>query len=149
MENLFDAQTYITIIARINTLKAESAPQWGKMNVAQMMCHTTKAFKVPLSDKRLPRLLIGRIFGSLIKHKLYNDVPWKKSIPTSPNLIVKDEREFENEKAELLVHVNKFYAAGPTGISKFPHPMFGKFTPEQWGKNMYKHIDHHLTQFGV
>jgi hypothetical protein len=53
------------------------------------------------------------------------------------------------EKEALLELVNKFYASGPAGITKFPHPFFGSFTPDQWGKSMYKHLDHHLRQFGV
>jgi hypothetical protein len=29
------------------------------------------------------------------------------------------------------------------------HPMFGKMTADQWGRSMWKHLDHHLRQFGV
>jgi hypothetical protein len=29
------------------------------------------------------------------------------------------------------------------------HPVFGKLTKEQWSKATWKHIDHHLKQFGV
>jgi len=31
----------------------------------------------------------------------------------------------------------------------YPHPSFGEFTKEQWGQLEYKHLDHHLRQFGV
>ncbi|MCF6222561.1 MAG: hypothetical protein L3J34_02410 [Flavobacteriaceae bacterium] len=27
--------------------------------------------------------------------------------------------------------------------------MFGEFTAKQWGKMQYKHLDHHLKQFGL
>ncbi|NND11366.1 MAG: DUF1569 domain-containing protein, partial [Flavobacteriaceae bacterium] len=30
-----------------------------------------------------------------------------------------------------------------------PHPSFGYYTKDQWGKTQYKHLDHHLRQFGV
>jgi hypothetical protein len=85
----------------------------------------------------------------MVKSKLYNDSPWKQNLPTAPNFIIKDERNVEHEKTELIALINRFYKAGPDGISKFPHPMFGTFTPDQWGMSMYKHIDHHLRQFGV
>ncbi|MEJ7625590.1 MAG: hypothetical protein WKF35_01910 [Ferruginibacter sp.] len=94
------------------------------MNVAQMLAHCKKAFHVPLSDKRLPRVLLDRIFGWMVKSKLYNETPWKQNLPTGSNLLVRDERDFEKEKQELLEYVKKFYAAGPMGISKYPHCRF-------------------------
>lgn len=78
MQNLFDATTYNEIRNRMNKLSADATAQWGKMNVAQMLAHCKEAFKVPLSEKKLPRILLGRLVGWLIKSKLYNDEPWKK-----------------------------------------------------------------------
>ncbi|MEO6488805.1 MAG: DUF1569 domain-containing protein [Ferruginibacter sp.] len=149
MQNLFEAVTYNEVIRRMEKISPNATAQWGKMSVAQMLAHCKQAFKVPLSEKRLPRIFIGRLIGWLIKAKLYDDDPWKKNLPTAPNFIIKDQRNFEEEKKGLLELVNKFYTAGPMGISKFPHPMFGTFTPEQWGMAMYKHLDHHLRQFGA
>jgi hypothetical protein len=149
MLSLFDQTTYSDVLNRLNKLSPQQKPLWGKMNAGQMLAHCKEAFKVPLSPKKLPRMFIGRLVGWMIKSKLYNDSPWKQNLPTAPNFIIKDERNFENEKAGLIALINQFYKAGPDGISKFPHPMFGTFTPEQWGMSMYKHIDHHLRQFGV
>ena len=149
MQSLFDSNTYTEVIDRINTLSPASTAQWGKMNVAQMLAHCKAAFRVPLSEKKLPRMFVGRIIGPLIKSKLYNESPWKQNLPTAPEFIIKDERNFDKEKRELLDLVNKFHAAGPDGIGQFPHPFFGTFTKEQWGMSMYKHLDHHLKQFEV
>lgn len=149
MQNLFDNSTYHEIINRMNQLQASSERRWGKMTVAQMLAHCQEAFKVPLSPHKLPRHWIGLLFGWMFKAKLYNEEPWKKNLPTAPQFIIKDERNFETEKKGLLDLINRFYQAGPTGISPFPHPFFGSFTPEQWGQSMYKHLDHHLKQFGV
>ena len=149
MQNLFDTNTYKEIVDRLNNLTPGSPAKWGKMDVAQMMAHCKEAFKVPLSEKPLPRIFIGRIFGPFIKSKLYNEDPWKQNLPTSPDFIIKGPRDFHTEKTNLLNLINKFYGAGPMGISKYPHPFFGKFTPEQWGQSMFKHIDHHLSQFGA
>ncbi len=148
MNSLFVTNTYTDMVDRINNLAHNSSAKWGKMDVAQMMAHCKEAFKVPLSDKEMPRMLIGRIFGPFIKSKLYNEDPWKKNLPTSPAFLIRDKRDFKAEKQELLDLVHKFYGAGPMGISIHPHPFFGKITSEQWGKSMYKHLDHHLKQFG-
>ena len=149
MKNLFDTEVYREVKLRIDALSPQSGRLWGKMDVSQMLAHCKATFMVPLSNKELPRTFIGRLLGWMIKAKLYNDIPWKKNLPTSPAFIVKDTRNFEKEKEELIKLVDSFYNAGPDGISKFPHPFFGSFTPEQWGQSMYKHLDHHLQQFGV
>lgn len=149
MQNLFDKPVYDEIISRINKLTPASVAQWGKMNVAQMLAHCKEAFRVPLSNKKMTAPLLMRLIGRLMKAKLYNDSPWKKNLPTAPNFIIKDERDFEKEKKELLELINQFCSAGPSGVGKFPHPFFGKFTPEQWGMSMYKHLDHHFRQFAA
>lgn len=149
MKNLFDQDTYEEIISRLNALTPQTERQWGKMNAAQMLAHCKEAFKMPLSEKKLPRMFIGLLLGWAFKKKLYNDEPWKKGLPTAPNFIIKDERDFEKEKSGLTDLINRFYTGGPEKVGRYPHPMFGNFTSEQWGQAMYKHMDHHLMQFGV
>lgn len=149
MKNLFDKDAYTEIIDRLNRLTPDTQRLWGKMTVAQMLAHSKEAFKVPLSDKKMPRSILGLFVGWMIKSKLYNDEPWKRNLPTAPNFIIKGERDFEKEKKELMDLINQFLNSGPDKVGRFPHPMFGSFTPEQWGKSMYKHLQHHLLQFGV
>ncbi len=149
MKNLFDKQACEEIVNRVNKLSANSQRQWGKMDVAQMLAHCKEAFKVPLSETQLKRNFIGLLLGWMFKDKLHNDIPWKQNLPTAPQFIIKDNRHFEKEKSELILLINKFHAGNPSAIEKIVHPMFGKFTGEQWGRAMYKHLDHHLIQFGA
>lgn len=149
VQNLFDTAPYNEVLERIGKLTAGSTAKWGKMNVAQMLAHCKEVFTVPLSTKKIPRIFIGRLLGWLIKPKLYNDAPWKKNLPTAPGFIINDERDFEHEKAALIELIANFHLGGPANAGNFPHPMFGTLTKEQWGKSMYKHLDHHLQQFGV
>jgi len=149
MKNLFDEDVYKDVVMRLNNLEPTSPRQWGKMDVAQMLAHCKAAFRVPLSEKKLPRMFLGVLLSWMIKSKMYDDQPWKKNLPTSPDFVMKDPKNFEEEKKQLMELVQRFYKVGPDGISKDPHPFFGHFTPVQWGQSMYKHLDHHLQQFGV
>ena len=149
MKNLFDKEPYDEVIQRISKLTPQTQRHWGKMDVAQMMAHCKEAFKVPLSDHKHPRIFMGLVMGWMMKSKLYNESPWGKNLPTAPNFLIKDSRDFEVEKRELTDLITKFNKAGPDNAGKFPHPFFGKLTKDQWGKGMYKHLDHHLVQFGV
>jgi len=149
MKNLFDREAFDEIMRRMSALTPETQRQWGKMDVSQMLAHCKEAFKVPLSDKKIPRMFLGLLLGWMMKSKLYNDEPWKKNLPTAPNFIIRDQRDFNAEKKELSEMISRFHQAGPENVGRFPHPFFGTFTKEQWGKSMYKHLDHHLKQFGA
>ncbi len=149
MKNLFDKDSYEEIMQRLNSLTPHSQRVWGKMTAPQMLAHCIQTTRVPLSPVPLPRMFFGRFFGWIMKAQLYNDTPWKHGLPTASDFIIKGNRDFEKEKQTLTSLIKQFYEAGPGGISRFPHPFFGTFTPEQWGKNLYKHFDHHFRQFGV
>jgi hypothetical protein len=149
MKSLFDKESYEEVVQRMNALTPQSQHLWGKMEVAQMLAHCKEAFRVPLSDHKYPRIFMGVLMGWMMKSKLYNESPWGKNLPTAPNFLIKDERNFDTEKKELTEMITAFHTAGPGNVGKFPHPFFGSFTSDQWGKSMYKHLDHHLRQFGV
>ncbi len=149
VKNLYETAVYEEILQRLHKLTPESQRLWGKMSVAQMLAHCKEAFRVPLSDKPLKANFFLRLIGPLGKKMLYNDKPWRHGLPTAPNFVIKDERDFEKEKAGLTELITRFHHLGPDGTGKFPHPVFGRFTKEQWGKAMWKHLDHHLRQFGV
>jgi len=149
LKNLFDANTYHEVVNRMDSLTPQTQRQWGKMDVAQMLAHLKESFKVPLSETKMPRMFLGYILGWMIKPKLYDDSVIKKSVPTSPAFVINDTRDFYEEGAELKAQIDQFHNGDKNKIGQFPHPMFGSFTQDQWGKAMYKHLDHHLTQFGA
>jgi len=79
---------------------------------------------------------------------MYSDKPFRRNLPTAPSLKTQEYKDLPAEKAILKQAVIDFYECR-TRTNWNPHPIFGKFTPEQWGKMEYKHLNHHLTQFGV
>jgi hypothetical protein len=149
MKNLLDTETYLELNSRLQKLQPDSKALWGKMTVAQMLAHVSKAYNVPLSETAIPRMFIGRLLGWAIKPMMYNDKPWKQNLPTAPSFIITDEKDFNKELLNQLNMVELFHHSKPENIGRHPHPMFGTFTTEQWGKAMYKHLNHHLEQFGV
>ncbi len=146
MKSLFDTEAYQEIKGRIETLSSKSTPAWGKMNVGQMVTHCQFPLKVALSNK--PRKHKWNLVGFLFKKSLYNDKPWRQGLPTAKLAKITDERDFDKERATLLSMVDAFYAKKEQTEWQ-PHPMFGTFTPQQWGQLEYKHLDHHLRQFQV
>ena len=150
MKNLFEPETVDEVKARCAALRADSERQWGKMNPAQAMGHCTGGLELAMGDRKPPRLLIGRLIGGIIKSKaLGNDVPMRRNSPTIKELITLDERDLDKERKQLLSMIDRFAAAGSAGCTSHPHSFFGRLTPGQWAELMYKHLDHHLRQFGA
>jgi Protein of unknown function (DUF1569) len=150
MKNLYERARAEEIKERISRLKPESERQWGKMNAAQAVAHCSTAMEWAVGDSLPPRMFVGRIVGGMIKTKvLGDDKPMRRNAPTAKTLVVADERDLEKEQARLCGLVDRFAATGPTGCTTHSHTFFGRLTPEEWATLMYKHLDHHLRQFGV
>jgi hypothetical protein len=149
VKTLFQPEAVDEVIARIDALQPASQRQWGKMDVAQMMGHCSAAMDMASGRIELPRILIGRLIGGLIKPIYWNEKPFSKNNPTDPKLVVSDRRDFLREQGLLKQKIREFNAGGAGGCTKYPHPFFGALTPEQWSRGMYKHLDHHLRQFGA
>lgn len=49
----------------------------------------------------------------------------------------------------LMASINRFVTTPPASHSQYSHSFFGKLTSQQWAALIYKHLDHHLRQFGV
>ena len=149
MKSLYQPEQASDVKQRIAGLKPESPRQWGKMNVAQMLAHCSAAMEMATGDSKPSRMFIGRLLGGLVKSRaINNEEPLRRNTPTAPSLVVADARDLEKEKARLIGLVERFAAAGPQGCTQHPHTFFGKLTADEWARLMYKHIDHHLRQFG-
>ena len=150
MKNLFEAVTVNEVQERIAHLRPDSERQWGKMNAGQMLAHCSAWMEMVDGLNNPPRGLIGRVFGSVAKKKvLGGDEPLGRNAPTEKSLIVSDEREFSAEQQRLSKWMDTFAAGGPSGCTTHPHCFFGPMTPMEWAILAYKHVDHHLRQFGV
>ena len=79
----------------------------------------------------------------------YNKRNFPKNIQTIKGGTVVDDKDFAFEKNRLIVTIEEMYSGGKECCTDHPHPIMGSYTPEEWGKGMYKHLDHHLRQFGV
>ena len=147
MKSLFNEAAFAEINGRIEKLSADTQPQWGKMSSGQMMNHCQGPLNIILgkNDYGLkPNWLLKLFF----KKSFYSDKLWGKNLPTVPALKIKEPKDFEKEKAALQELLNDF-GSQRDKEDWGPHPAFGYFTKEQWGKMQYKHLDHHLRQFGV
>lgn len=149
MPTLFEQQAAQEIVDRINKLQPISQRKWGKMNVAQMLHHCSEALGTATDDVELKVPFFFKILAPIIKKKVMEKKPYKEGLPTAKEFIVIDEKNFEQEKQNVLNRIDKFIANGEAKVDGKRHPAFGRLTAYEWGFSQWKHFDHHLRQFGV
>lgn len=147
MKSIFDESTFHEVEERFSKLGPDSKPLWGKMSVGQMLWHCQVFVKDAIKNKKYTKKG-NPILSWFFKKSMYSDKLWRKNLPTTRFAKAKEEKEFESEYNRLQELIKELYSLRDRENWN-PHPFFGDFTPEQWGKLEYKHLDHHLRQFGV
>ena len=148
--SVFDPAVTEKLIQRVNQLQGTTQPQWGKMNVGQMLAHCNVAYDMaydPNAEK--PNFLVGKLLRWFVKPAVVGPKPYKKNSRTAPAFLITDERDFERERAKLIGYLRRVQAEGAAAHEGKASVSFGPMTAEEWSVLYYKHLDHHLTQFGV
>lgn len=147
IKNLFDSAVKVEILNRLEQLTPKSQRLWGKMDAAQMLAHIQAPMNVAYGRSHVKANWIMRKILPLFKSLLYNEKPWKQGLPTDKTFITTGSvKDFEQEKKLVKDLINNFLEVN---LINDEHPVFGKLTKEQWSKATWKHLDHHLRQFGV
>ncbi|NHM04207.1 DUF1569 domain-containing protein [Flavobacterium celericrescens] len=148
MNSIYDKASNEAIIARINQLTSETEGLWGKMNVDQMFKHCSAAIDVAFGEKEVKVSLMMKILGRVAKNKVLNN-EFLHNSPTAKEFIFIETYDFEASKKEFIERFSRFSNEGKSAIKTMNHPFWGKMTYEDWDKLMWRHVDHHLRQFGV
>ncbi len=150
MKNIFDTTVSEEVIGRINQLRPESQPKWGKMNVAQMLAHCNVTYEMVYTDKHPKATGLKRfILKLMVKNAVVNEKPFPQNSRTAPQFLISDEREFNTEKQRLIDYIRKTQELGASHFEGMESNSFGALTAKEWNNSFYKHLEHHLTQFGV
>ena len=147
--NIFKQETVVKLIDRINRLTPNTVAMWGKMDVSQMLAHCNVTYEMVYDNKYpKPNVFLKFILKKLIKGKVVSDKPYPKNGKTAPQFIIKESKDFYFEKERLIKFIHKTLEKGEKYFDGKESHSFGKLTKQEWNNMFYKHLDHHLTQFG-
>lgn len=149
MPSLFDPTGRAEVLTRLDLLAADRAPLWGKMTPAQACAHCAVGLRLALGEATMKRPWFAPLVGPLMRRLILSPKPFARNAPTAPLFRVTDPRELEAERRTLAALVRRFGEGGPGGVRKDPHPLFGPLAPAEWDLMQWKHLDHHLRQYGV
>jgi len=150
LPNIFTKTVADELMARINKLQPNTPALWGKMNVAQMLAHCNVSYEMVYDTKHAkPNAFLKFVLKMMIKSKVVNEAPYPKGGQTAPAFLITEQKDFEAEKKRLMEYITKTQQLGAEHFDQKESHSFGKLTKEEWNNLFYKHLNHHLSQFGV
>ena len=150
MKNIFTKEVTEEVKTRIENLTKDTQPNWGKMSVGQMLAHCNVSYEMVYDNIHpKPNKFTRWILKSFIKNAVVSEKPYPKNGKTAPQFLITEEKDFETEKERLIGYIDKTQQLGEHHFEGKESHSFGKLTSQEWNNYFYKHLNHHLTQFGV
>ena len=150
MKSIFDKNELDKTLQRIENLSKDTKPQWGKMTVAQMLAHCNVAYDMAYTDKYPKATGFKKFMLKLfVKSAVVGPKPYPRNGRTAPEFLITNDRTFTVEKEKLENYLKRTQELGAAHFEQKESNSFGALTSQEWSTLFGKHLDHHLTQFGV
>jgi hypothetical protein len=147
MKTIFNPRNHLELHERVQRLSTTQKPRWGQMTPLQMVAHLSDSLRMASGELEVAPKKVPLRFSPLKQVVLYL-LPIPKGVLTSPELIARKPGDWSFEVAGLREELNGLVERGAEALAP-SHPAFGKLSAKQWGVLIYRHMDHHLRQFGV
>ncbi|GAB3986295.1 hypothetical protein GCM10028807_03410 [Spirosoma daeguense] len=150
LPNIFTKTVSENIIQRINQLQTNTQPNWGKMNAPQMLAHCNVAYEMVYDNKHpKPNALVKLLLKAFAKRAVTGPASYKRNTKTAPVFLITNTRNFNAERKRLIDYIGRTQQLGEDYFDGKESHSFGRLNKDEWNNMFYKHLDHHLTQFGV
>lgn len=144
--SIYDARARDALLRRLDALRPDMQPRWGRMSAPQMVTHLLEAYRMPSGDLRIRRMKMP--FRALVRWLMLYVLPFPKGAPTAPQLLARVPATWATDIAALRAAMSAATRPAP-GAPLGDHPLFGAMTADDWGVLLHKHTDHHFRQFGI
>lgn len=150
LPNIFTPEVTNNLLQRIESLTPSTQAQWGKMNVSQMLAHCNVTYEMMFENIHpKPNAILKFILKLLVKKKVVDETTYPKESRTAPAFLITTEKDFQKEKERLIQYMKKTQELGEIYFDGRESHSFGILTKVEWNNMLYKHLDHHLRQFGA
>jgi Protein of unknown function (DUF1569) len=150
LQNIFTKEISDATIARINSLTNATQAKWGKMSVGQMLAHCNITYEMDLENTHKKPGAFGKFLMKLfVKNIVVSEKPYTQNSRTAPAFIITESKDFDKEKNRLISYIQKVQQLGESQYDGKESHSFGNLNKTEWNNLFYKHLNHHLSQFGV
>jgi|JI10StandDraft_1071094.scaffolds.fasta_scaffold115335_2 hypothetical protein len=144
----------IEFMQHIHSLTADSPSRWGKMNAWEMIEHLSDFFRVSTGQLVFP-LAVPEEHLPKYREFIYSEKAFRENTKAPANVLGENPLPLRNSDFVSAVKVLqenlddffKFFEKDPS--QQTMHPAFGMLNFEDWVRLHYKHVTHHLRQFGL
>lgn len=147
MQSLFDNQVRANIRERMMKLTPETKAQWGKLDAPRLLTHMIDTFRVAFGEQEVQpsKSVLYSAFGRWLV--IDSPIPWPKGAPSSAEFWLTRPGDFEQDRRRVMDYIDRFANGSNQKWGKSPR--LGVMSAEQWSRMNYRHLNHHLTQFGL
>jgi hypothetical protein len=138
-----------SILNRLAALTPQQERRWGKMEPAQLLPHLATVLLMALGERKLEGTPPGRIRGTLLRCLAIYCLPWPKGKIQAPADAFSTPSAGWDRDRQIVVELIERFATTPAARMGVDHPVFGRMRARDWDVLQYRHLDHHLRQFGV
>ena len=140
------------LLRRLRNVRPDSTGRWGRMSAHQMVCHLVDSFHMATGEKPVSQATSAFRRTILKWIVLYLPLRWPAGILTTPEI---DQEiggtrpvDFDADIARLEALMVLVTARKRNFVWQM-HPIFGPMSEADWLRWAYRHVDHHLRQFGA
>jgi hypothetical protein len=138
-----------SILDRLARLTPEQSRRWGRMEPAQLLPHLASGLRMALGERKVQAPSHGRLRGVVWRYLAIHRLPWPEGkIQSPPGAFSTPSLGWERDRQVVVELIERFATAAPSTLGA-THPTFGFMRPRDWDVLQYRHLDHHLRQFGV
>jgi hypothetical protein len=134
------------LIQRLDRVRPDAKPAWGTLTAPRMLCHVADQLRVALGDlpaKPVHNFITRTLVRFLVVHTGFK--PPRGKIQTAPEMLMSKPTTWAADLSGCVELAERV----ATGAARAVHPAFGPLSPKEWGRLCWKHLDHHLVQFGA
>ena len=147
--HLHDPQYKNDIRRRVQALRPDTQRRWGRMSVSQMLWHVNEAMEGALGRIQTTPVKVPIPLPRPVLKFLVLNAPWGKGAPTSKSWMPEhDKYDFAAERDRCCRLIDEI-ASKPVEDMWPDSPTLGRMRGNDVTRLQAKHLNHHLTQFGV
>jgi hypothetical protein len=150
MQNIFEPDVVADLTRRIHQLTPATTPHWGRMTVDQMLAHCNVSYEMVYDGIHAkPGALTRLLLKLFVKNAVVGPKPYPRNSPTAAVFKIVGAKEFVRERDRLIAYIHRVQQDGEEAFEGRESHSFGPLSSTEWNVLFYKHLHHHLTQFGV
>ncbi len=149
---ILDVDTAARLVHRLQQLRADARPRWGKMSAHQMVCHLHDTMQLAMGERTTEDASTAVSRTVFRWMALRAPLPWPKNYPTRPEFDQLARGTQPGDFGRDVLRLGDGFrrmARRPRDFDFGRHPVFGEMTEWEWMRWAYLHAEHHFRQFGI